>query len=159
MVLVFLLLVIESRRYRFFDVYRNRVRRLERSYYAYLFEGKTAPNPSGWMNSLSQELYRPAFVLSMQQALARRLRRNYIWIFLILLVAWFFKTTQAGLRSQTGESLSALSWRELSDNAALGHLPGWGVVFGVVLFYGWMLYLMFRHRETPGELAYGNVHV
>src|SRR5262249_59304533 len=34
MVLVLLLLVIESRRYRFFDVYRARVRRLERQYYA-----------------------------------------------------------------------------------------------------------------------------
>ena len=32
MVLVLLLLVIESRRYRFFDVYRARVRRLERQY-------------------------------------------------------------------------------------------------------------------------------
>ena len=30
MVLVLLLLVIEARRYRFFDVYRNRVRRMER---------------------------------------------------------------------------------------------------------------------------------
>src|SRR3712207_1050929 len=34
MLLVFLLLVIESRRYRFFDVYRGRVRALERNYYA-----------------------------------------------------------------------------------------------------------------------------
>src|SRR5579864_8485423 len=33
-VLVLLLLVIESRRYRFFDVYRARVRLLERSYFA-----------------------------------------------------------------------------------------------------------------------------
>ena len=32
MLLVLLMLVIESRRYRFFDVYRGRVRRLERSY-------------------------------------------------------------------------------------------------------------------------------
>ncbi len=37
MVLVLLLLVIESRRYRFFDVYRARVRRLERNYYAQSF--------------------------------------------------------------------------------------------------------------------------
>ena len=37
MVLVLLLLVIEARRYRFFDVYRNRVRRLERNYFAQIF--------------------------------------------------------------------------------------------------------------------------
>src|SRR4028119_2488751 len=41
MVLVLLLLVIEARRYRFFDVYRNRVRRMERNYYAQVF----APRP------------------------------------------------------------------------------------------------------------------
>jgi uncharacterized membrane protein len=41
MVLVPLLLVIEARRYRFFDVYRNRVRRLEHNYVAQIF----APEP------------------------------------------------------------------------------------------------------------------
>ena len=38
MVLAFFLLMIEWRRYRFFDVYRSRVRRLERNYYAKLFD-------------------------------------------------------------------------------------------------------------------------
>src|SRR5262245_842006 len=33
MLLVYLLLAIESRRYRFFDVYRSRVRSLERNFY------------------------------------------------------------------------------------------------------------------------------
>ena len=42
MILVLLLLVIDSRRYRFFDVYRTRVRRLERNYYAKVF----LPQPS-----------------------------------------------------------------------------------------------------------------
>src|SRR6059058_1913125 len=37
MILVLFLLVIESRRYRFFDVYRARVRRLERQYFARVF--------------------------------------------------------------------------------------------------------------------------
>ena len=37
MILVLFLLVIESRRYRFFDVYRARVRLLERQYFARIF--------------------------------------------------------------------------------------------------------------------------
>src|SRR5262245_60851701 len=37
MVLIYLLLSIESRRYRFFHVYRSRVRLLERNYYARIF--------------------------------------------------------------------------------------------------------------------------
>src|SRR5215470_8930379 len=46
MLLVFLLLVIESRRYRFFDVYRNRVRLLERNYYAGVFGTAEAADQS-----------------------------------------------------------------------------------------------------------------
>src|SRR5687767_15964843 len=58
MVLVLLLLVIEARRYRFFDVYRNRVRRMERNYYAQIFapeEGTT----DEWIHKLGDDLRRP----------------------------------------------------------------------------------------------------
>ena len=47
MVLVLLLLVIEARRYRFFDVYRNRVRRLERNYFAQIFAPETGTTARG----------------------------------------------------------------------------------------------------------------
>src|ERR1041385_2314287 len=47
-ILVLLLLVIESRRYRFFDVYRARVRRLERQYFAPMFAPATETD-AGWM--------------------------------------------------------------------------------------------------------------
>ena len=50
MVLVLLLLVIKSRRYRFFDVYRARVRRLERNYYAEVFS-PTRELEKNWMRT------------------------------------------------------------------------------------------------------------
>src|SRR5205085_6402130 len=76
MVLVLLLLVIESRRYRFFDVYRARVRRLERQYFARVFSagGET---DTGWMRTLSDDLKKPVFLMSRRLAFSRRLRRNY----------------------------------------------------------------------------------
>jgi uncharacterized membrane protein len=159
MLLVFLLLVIESRRYRFFDVYRSRVRLLERNYYARIFAKREIADPAKWMHKLGHDLYTPHFSITMGNALARRLRRNYVWLFLILLLAWVFKTTQTAMVTPTGESVFVLSWRSLFQNAALGHLPGWGVLLGLTLFYGWMLYIMLIHREQPGELAYGEVHV
>jgi uncharacterized membrane protein len=159
MLLVFLLLVIESRRYRFFDVYRNRVRLLERSYYARVFGAAQAVDSSEWLSKLSQDLRTPDFLINMEQALARRLRRNYIWMFLILLLAWVFKTTEALVPPWLGESRFVPSLASLSSNAALGHLPGWAVMVMLVLFYGWMVYIMVRHRESWGELAYGDVHV
>src|SRR5919112_3267820 len=62
MLLVLLLLVIEARRYRFFDVYRNRVRRLERNYLAQIF----APEPgttSDWIRGLGEGLRKPVFLV------------------------------------------------------------------------------------------------
>src|SRR5262249_55427082 len=154
-----LLLVIESRRYRFFDVYRNRVRLLERNYYARIFGAKEGASPAEWMNRLSQDLLRPAFLIDMERALARRLRRNYIWLFLILLLAWVFKVTQDATQTRPEAGVPTPAWSSLWRHAALGHLPGWGVILGLGLFYGWMLYMMIRHRERWGELAYGDVHV
>src|SRR5919202_499653 len=87
MVLVLLLLVIEARRYRFFDVYRNRVRSLERNYYAQILA--PASDATGdWARALGEDLRRPLFLIKRGQALSRRLRRNYGWMFLILLLAW-----------------------------------------------------------------------
>jgi len=159
MLLVFLLLVIESRRYRFFDVYRNRVRLLERNYYAQVFGRGRAAEPYQWMNTLSRDLLSPGFLINMEQALARRLRRNYTWLFLILLLAWVLKVTQGARLLESGQSAPAPSWAVVSRNASLGHLPGWGVILVLVLFYGWMVYIMVKHREKWGELAYGEVHV
>ena len=67
MVLVLLLLVIESRRYRFFDVYRARVRRLERNYYAEVFSPTTELDKN-WTRILSDDLKRPSFLISQTQA-------------------------------------------------------------------------------------------
>src|ERR1700731_2537047 len=57
MVLVLLLLVIEARRYRFFDVYRARVRRLERNYYAQILSPEKEVE-KGWTKVLGDDLRR-----------------------------------------------------------------------------------------------------
>lgn len=157
MVLVFLLLFIESRRYRFFHVYRSRVRLVERNYYARIFSPRDAIDPAHWMSQLGEELRLPGFKMTQNQAMARRLRRNYSWLFLILLLAWILKTTTSVL--QPGESQIIHSASELLDNAALGYIPGWLVFVCIMSFYGWLLYIMLKHREVTGELAYGEVHV
>lgn len=88
MVLVYLMLHIEARRYRFFDVYRTRVRIIERKYLAEVLAppGRTISDPRAseeWFAELSETLRNPKFTISMNEAMARRLSRNYIWIFLI----------------------------------------------------------------------------
>ncbi|HWQ35719.1 MAG TPA: DUF2270 domain-containing protein [Blastocatellia bacterium] len=158
MLLVFLLLVIESRRYRFFDVYRHRVRMLERNYYAAIFAGDRMAE-ADWLRQLGNDLRMPQFYISLNQAMSRRLRRNYCWIFLILLLAWLLKTTTAVLQPKSGEAQFIHSTGELLRNASIGALPGWLVLTALLAFYGWLAYVIFRYRETEGELAYGQVHV
>jgi uncharacterized membrane protein len=157
MLLVFLLLYIESRRYRFFDVYRSRVRLIERNYYAHIFGASVGVEPSLWMNHLSEDLQTPRFSISLTEALARRLRRNYIWLFLILLMAWALKTTT--VLHKEGQPQFVHSTKDLIENASVGYMPGWLVLLSVLSFYGWMVYVMLKHKEAPGELAFGEVHV
>jgi uncharacterized membrane protein len=158
MLLVLLLLVIEARRYRFFDVYRSRVRRLERNYFAQVFAPEDGTTDS-WVKALGQDLRRPLFLISHRQALTRRLRRNYCWMFLILLLAWLLKTTFIRLEPNAVEAQLVRSFGEWIRNAAIGPVPGWLVVSIIMLFYGWILYAAFRKPQGEGELAFGDVHV
>jgi len=158
MVLVLLLLVIEARRYRFFDVYRNRVRRMERNYYAQIFSPEDGTTDD-WIHRLGDDLRKPLFLIGQSQAISRRLRRNYCWMFLILLFAWLVKTTFIAMRENVAEAHLVTSVGEWVRNAAVGPVPGWVVIAGVAIFYGWILWASLRQPKGEGELAYGTVHV
>jgi uncharacterized membrane protein len=157
MVIVTLLLVIEARRYRFFDVFRARVRTLERNWFSPIFAAEMTLD-DGWLRLLAEDLRHPVFLISLQQALARRIRRNYGWMYLILLFAWLLKTT-AGNPAQAGYSYMVGSFAQWSANARLGPIPGLAVIAAVAAFYGWLLYLIARKFTPRGELAHGEVHV
>jgi uncharacterized membrane protein len=158
MLLVLLLLVIEARRYRFFDVYRNRVRRLERNYFAQIFAPE-AGTTTEWVQGLGDDLRRPVFLVGHREAMSRRLRRNYCWMFLILLLAWILKTTTTNLPTNAAETRLVQSFGEWVGNSAIGPLPGALVILGVALFYGWIVVGSLRVTEGKGELAHGDVHV
>jgi len=158
MLLVTLLLLIEARRYRFFDVYRARVRQLERGYFAQMLSPQS-PMPLNWAAPIAQSLRKPAFLMPYREAVCRRLRRNYCWMYLILLLAWALKITSAKLQGEGLEAAQVPSWTDVATNAAFGPLPGWPVLGAVVVFYAVMLFACFHRRPGDGELAHGEVHV
>jgi len=86
MVIILLLLFVEARRYWFYDVYRMRIRQFERHYFGQFFQADPKGGPEPWLVMLAQDLRHPKFRISMMLAFRRRLRRNYIWMFLILLL-------------------------------------------------------------------------
>lgn len=157
MILVQLLLLIEARRYRFFDVYRNRVRKLEKHYFAQVLA--PMPEPDGnWARLLGQDLRRPMFLISTRAAMARRLRRNYIWMFLVLLTAWILKISTPKLQVSGTASHLESSIGEIVNNATFGPLPGWIVILCVLAFYAWLGYLALLTGD-PDKHEHGEVHV
>ncbi|ATR22756.1 Hypothetical protein RMHFA_03418 [Roseomonas mucosa] len=166
MLLVLLLLVIEARRYRFFDVYRARVRQMERHYFAQVLSPRPDPAPDpapaegpNWAALLAEDLRHPNFLIGLPAAFSRRLRRNYIWMFLVLLLAWIIKISTASLQHDERAAAAHQSLPDLLLGLSLGPLPGWSVLAGVTLFYAWLIYAALRPPQHSGELAHGEVHV
>jgi uncharacterized membrane protein len=88
--LVMWFLFIEARRYRYYELWSYRVRLMETDFYAAMLVPPFHPSPE-WAESLAENLLAPSFPISMWEAFGRRLRRNYVWIFLILYASWAAK--------------------------------------------------------------------
>jgi uncharacterized membrane protein len=125
--LVTLFLWIEARRYRYYELWSRRVRLMETDFFAAMLVPPFAPNPE-WAESLAESLLNPEFPISMWEAFGRRFRRNYLWIFLILALAWVLKVylhpTVAG------------TWEEFLQHAALGPIPGWVILLAGLVYNG-----------------------
>ncbi len=158
MVLVLLLLAIEARRYCFFDVFRARVRRLERNYFAQIFAPEPVADPA-WAQTLGRDLRKPLFLMSMRTAMSRRLRRNYFWVLLVLLLAWVLKISSSMLQQEGVRLDTAQPFLDVVRASALGPVPGWAVLLAVLAFYGWITLATFSTHVATGELAHGEVHV
>ena len=155
MLLVALLLYVEARRYRFYDVYRMRVRQFERHYFGQMFAGAELGDEP-WLKALAEDLRHPHFRLGLDVAITRRLRRNYAWMFLILLLGWLLKIGSPKLQNADAAADTAVSWQTVVANAALGPIPGWLVLVLVLAFYAAIGWTVSRRRKRADE---DEVHV
>lgn len=113
--LVFLFLWIETRRYRYYELWSLRVRLMETDFYAAMLVPPFAPNPS-WAETMAETLLQPEFPITLWEAMGRRLRNNYLWIFLVLATAMVAKLAFF--------PLPATSVANALDRATLGSVPG-----------------------------------
>lgn len=158
MLLVSVFLLIEARRYRFFDVYRARVRQLERHYFAQALCPQ-AELKGDWAEAIAASLRTPIFLMNYREALFRRIRRNYGWMYLILLLAWALKISSPKLQRDETPAEFVSSLTQVVHNAHLGPLHG-GVVLALVgVFYLALTYAVLRREPDDGEFAHGEVHV
>jgi uncharacterized membrane protein len=158
MLIVSLLLLIEARRYRFFDVYRSRVRQLERYYFAQVLSPQAELN-ADWASAIAQSLRKPTFFISYREAVFRRMRRNYSWMYLILVLAWALKISSPKLLPDDTKAEVVNRWSDLVTNAALGPVSGWIVLVGVAALYAAVLVASLYREPDDGEFAFGEAHV
>jgi uncharacterized membrane protein len=115
MVLVTMFLVIEARRYRYYELWSYRIRLMETDFFAAMLVPPFQPSPE-WAESLAESLLQPDFPISNWEALGRRLRRNYWWIYAILGGAWLAHLWLL--------PVTAASWQEFIRRAEVGGIPG-----------------------------------
>ena len=89
--LVVVFLMLESRRYRYFNVWRARCRLMETDIYGPLLRGEGVRLDGEWNTLLARDYERPSFHISYLRAIGRRLRRNYLYILAIQAVAYYGK--------------------------------------------------------------------
>lgn len=81
-------LVIEARRFRFFDVWRARVRMMEENFYGGILRRDQRSMDRDWGHQVAADLLCPRFHLTRIQAFRARLMRNFRFIFALFLIAW-----------------------------------------------------------------------
>jgi len=144
-VVVTVFLGIEARRYRDYDVFRARVRMLQENLLATALDPSRDVEHTDWRVELSQDYREPMVKVSMQEALANRLRRVYLALLGVLLVAWVFRVTAFAARED---------WIE---TAAIARIQGLVVIAVVVAFYVALLAIALwpRERQAKGEFSKG----
>jgi uncharacterized membrane protein len=139
-------LFMEARRYRYYEIWSGRVRVLETGYFAQVLHPERKFNDN-WAQMLADELLTPHFTISEWEAVGRRLRRNYLWIFILLAMAWNLKVY---LHPRT-----ATDFDEFILRAAVGIVPG-DIVFAIGVVFNAALFIFalatIRLRQATGEV-------
>lgn len=146
-ILVAVFLVMEARRYRYYEIWSSRVRVIETGYLAPMLAPESVPRDEEWASHLASDLLTPHFTISVWEAIGRRLRRNYIWLFALLALSWNLKVYLYPTLAQ--------NFDEFIQRAQVGLVPGW-IVFLVGFIFNATLFIFavgtIRLREATGEV-------
>ncbi len=129
LLIVFHFLAIEARRYRFFDLWNSRVRKIEENFYAPLLLRDLASPQVSWGKLLAHDLLVPHYKVTFLEALGLRLMRNYIPIFLVLDGFWFMKLYQKAAKEVAEPNFGAIY-----EAMAEAPIPSWFIAATFVLF-------------------------
>ena len=145
--IVCMFLLLEARRYRYFNIWRARARLLETDFFAPMLRGDPVAMNAAWSRLLARDLCHPRYHVSLARAAGRRLRRTYAWIFLIQALAYYGKLAI----HPTPLVMLAELWQRAAVGPISGHLV---VAAGAVFHLGWMAfaYLTLRLDQRSWRL-------
>lgn len=154
-VLIVFFLLLEARRYRYFNVWRARARWIETHFYAPMLADGDLHLEENWQKTLANDYLHPKYHVGYLMSVGRRLRRNYLWIVLIQTLAFFGKIT---VHPTPVKDLD-----ELLQRASIGPLPGWLlVVVGFTFIVAWIVLATWssrsdarraKHRQTDSSMG------
>jgi len=110
-------LSIEARRFRFFDVWRYRVRKIEENFYGPILRRDVVSPDRVWGDRVAEDLLHPVFKISYRAALRARFTRNYWVLYSVLLGGWCLKVML--------EPSPVHSFADLRANLSGGVIPWW----------------------------------
>jgi uncharacterized membrane protein len=147
-ILVSIFLFMEARRYRYYEVWANRVRILETGYFAPMLSHRTIPPDKEWAEHISSDLVTPHFTISEWEAVGRRLRANYLWIFILLALSWTLKIYihPDPIPTITDEDRRVF-WDVVFQRAQVGLAPGWLVVLVGAVFNAALIFVALSTRK------------
>ena len=146
------MLWIEARRYRFYDAFRARVRMLEAHFLVPMVMENRQMLQGEWKKLVCEDLILPRFKISKLEAVGRRLKRNYVFIFVLIMVAWITK-----IFLHAGAPIDSIT--SFYRAMAVGHIPSWLVAFiflsTFLIVIGLTIYV---GKKTTGEISEFGTH-
>lgn len=111
--------VIEGRRYKGYEMWHQRIRKLQRNVFSSGFNSDTH-NDADWQSELADSYAEPSPNISTKEAVTHRFKRVYAYLISILLMSWFINVF----------IISEGSWYEI---ASIGMFSGYFVLPIVVI--------------------------
>lgn len=139
--LITILMAFEARRYRFWHVWRSRVRMIEENFYGPILRRDPKSPEEDWGTLVADDLFHPSFKISRMEALRARLLKNYWAIITVLLMAWIVKVS---VHPTPAGDLQAFK-----ENLEVGFVPWWGAITYVATFLVAMLTIALIRPKLP----------
>src|SRR5258708_2992842 len=150
--IVWVLLWIEARRYRFYDAFRARVRMLEAHFLFPMVMKNRQILHTEWKKLVCEDFILPCIKISKLEAVGRRLKRNYVFIFILILIAW---VTKVFLHASEPINDVVSFYQALR----IGHIPSWlvALVFAGT-FVSVISITIYVSKKSSGEISEFGTH-